>query len=258
MTLDTYPLLVSKSNKDNQSKMAAVSAPPPVPRNSLSFSISRLLEKAGESNGHRTDPVLLVKPEAPAESKPEESTDDRSTSSVDVDDDDDDMMSGDDEDVKVHDSDDEEGSSSTNGRSLEYSSSHPHHPNSAPPSGIDWYALYALHQQQQQQHPAGMFPPSHLIPPGYPGAGRGAPPPAGYLSYPSSGTAGAAGAGGPAGPPPPGGPAAGFPALPPGSGQHPPDYHHHHQAGIPNAFAALLEATVFKDRLAAGRKKSIR
>lgn len=193
-------------------------------RNSLSFSISRLLEKADEEKELETKPEekdeLMSEPDEEAESGAE---------SVDVDDEDD-------EDVKVHDSEDDEAGADS-GRAMDYSAgpnSHPqpHHPAA---SGIDWYALYAL--QQQQQHPPGMFP-AHLLPPGYPSvrSSGGGPSSSAYLSYSTaSGVA----------------PPAGFPST----GSAPPDYQHHHgnPGGIPNAFAALLEATVFKDRLAAGR-----
>ena len=138
-------------------------------------------------------------------------------------------------------------------------------------AGIDWYALYALQQQQQQQqHHHGMIP-SHLMqhhnsaafssnrggPSGMLNMSAGT-----YLSYPSTpgstgtnaGSVGAPSGGGYPGPPP-----LGLSTSSQHSPLSPASLHHHHMtngglnsAGIPNAFAALLEATVFKDRLAAG------
>ncbi len=254
---------------------SALPAPPSVPRtNSLSFSISRLLEKAGHQPESQpiksSQDVGIIKPEAIIRKKSiSEEVDDShscasSTSSVEVDavgSDGEELADADDGgDVKVNDSDDEEeennsssaGIMMSNRNLLDYSGGGAPHPHQQH-AGIDWYALYAL-QQHSAATGGGMFPHHppphhHLLPPGYrhhPGAVSSSggqqpnnPPPSsgGYGSYNSS-------SGGP--PPPPG-----FPSLPPGSGQQP-DYQQHPAGGIPNAFAALLEATVFKDRLAAG------
>lgn len=265
MTLDNQLICTDKM---------AVSASPRTNTTSgsgLSFSISRLLEKASSSDdaaaaamdlkpavkNHKAADVLLNR-----ESPPE--------SPLDVDDDMAEESDEDDEDVKVHDSGDEESTASRrdDSKMADYSS-HPPHPS----MGIDWYALYALQQQQQHQHHQGMIP-SHLMQQHHnSGAGfaanRGGPSgmlnAGSYLSYPSTGPGsnptnnGSAGA-----------PAAPYPGHPPphglsSSSQHSPlspaSLHHHHMngglnpAGIPNAFAALLEATVFKDRLAAGKKR---
>lgn len=249
-------------------KMAVSASPRTNNSSGLSFSISRLLEKA---SGNDTE-LLKPKPEA---SKTADMLLDRESppeSPLEVDDDNpvDDSDVDDDEDVKVNDSGDEEsaGSRPEDSKMPDYSS-HPPHPS----IGIDWYALYALQQQQQQQHPQqhpqlppGMIP-AHLMQQHNSASGftapRGGPSgmlnlnPGAYLSYPSTpGSTASAGPGAPSGP--------GFP-HPLGlssSSQHSPlspaSLHHHHMsgglnsAGIPNAFAALLEATVFKDRLAAG------
>lgn len=239
----------------------------------LSFSISRLLEKA--SGNENVNPVtsLETKPETAKateasmlidrESPPESPLDVDDTGADDSDDD---------EDVKVHDSGDEEsaGSRPDDSKMPDYSS-HPPHSS----IGIDWYALYALQQQQQhQQHqqlPAGMIP-SHLMQQHSSSAGfsasRGGPSgmlnlSAGtYLSYPSTpgstpNTTNSGGTSGPGYPPP-----LGLSSSSQHSPLSPASLHHHHMsgglnpAGIPNAFAALLEATVFKDRLAAGNSSS--
>lgn len=268
-------------------KMAVSASTRPGTTSGLSFSISRLLEKSTDSETH-----VAVDP-APLDTKPETAKAtgmllDRDQSPpespLEVDDDPADLESEDghdneedDEDVKVNDSGDEEsaGSRPDDSKLADYSS-HPPHSS----IGIDWYALYALQQQQQHQHhhqqhlPPGMIP-AHLMQHNSAASGfsghRGGPSgmlnlsAGAYLSYPSTpgstpnpslnGTT-------PSGPP-------GFP--PPlglsSSSQHSPlspaSLHHHHMsngglnpAGIPNAFAALLEATVFKDRLAAGKRIS--
>ncbi|XP_032784739.2 T-cell leukemia homeobox protein 3 [Daphnia magna] len=262
MTLDNQLICTDKM---------AVSASPRTNTTSgsgLSFSISRLLEKASSSDdaaaaamdlkpavkNHKAADVLLNR-----ESPPD--------SPLDVDDDMAEESDEDDEDVKVHDSGDEESTASRrdDSKMADYSS-HPPHPS----MGIDWYALYALQQQQQHQHHQGMIP-SHLMQQHHnSGAGfaanRGGPSgmlnAGSYLSYPSTGPGSNATNNGSAG-----APAASYPGHPPphglsSSSQHSPlspaSLHHHHMngglnpAGIPNAFAALLEATVFKDRLAAG------
>ena len=254
-------------------KMAVSASPRTTSGSGLSFSISRLLEKAsGNDNNPASAPVPLeTKPET-AKSAPEMLLDRESPpeSPLEVDDDGaGDDSDDDDEDVKVHDSGDEEsaGSRRDDSKMPDYSS-HPPHPS----IGIDWYALYALQQQQQQQQhhqqlPPGMIPPHLMQQHSSGGFSRGSGPSgmlnlsAGtYLSYPS--TPGSTPNGGSGGPP-----GSGFP--PPlglsSSSQHSPlspaSLHHHHHmsgglnsAGIPNAFAALLEATVFKDRLAAGNE----
>jgi hypothetical protein len=278
MTLDsqlscTNKMAVSASPRTNTSAGSG-----------LSFSISRLLEKASANDNSASAHPVELKPSATKnsnankvaaaaellmnnhrESPPE--------SPLEVDDDvgeNEDSDVDDDEDVKVHDSGDEEsaGSRPDDSKMADYSS-HPPHPS----MGIDWYALYALQQQQhQQQHHHGMIP-SHLMQHHNSASGafsnaRGGPSgmlnmSAGtYLSYPS--TPGSTGTNAGSG----GAPSAGYPGPPPlglsSSSQHSPlspaSLHHHHMtngglnpAGIPNAFAALLEATVFKDRLAAGK-----
>ena len=219
MTLDG-PTTVSEV-KTSAAKMSSLSITQPS-RNSLSFSISRLLEKAEEDQKEEAS----AKPEEKDEVMSEQDEDEEG--SVEVDD-------SDDEDVKVHDSDDEEAGRS----SMDYPGGPQHQQHHPAASGIDWYALYAL--QQQQQHPPGSIFPAHLLPPGYPSSVRtsgGGPSSSAYLSYSTaSGVA----------------PPAGFPSA--GSASQHPDYHHGGQGGIPNAFAALLEATVFKDRLAAGNHR---
>ena len=274
MTLDsqvtcTNKMAVSASPRTNTASAGS----------GLSFSISRLLEKASANDNSASAHPPEMKPSAAVKNNPKVAAaelllgkesppesplevDDEAPEDSDVDDD---------EDVKVNDSGDEEsaGSRPDDSKMPDYSS-HPPHPS----MGIDWYALYALQQQQQQQqHHHGMIP-SHLMQHHNSGAfanSRGGPSgmlnmSAGtYLSYPSTpGSTGTnAGSGGaPSGP-------GGYPGPPPphglsSSSQHSPlspaSLHHHHMsgglnpAGIPNAFAALLEATVFKDRLAAGKK----
>ena len=212
--------LVDRVSSGN--KMASVGS---ATRNSLSFSIQRLLEKSGD------DPADGGSPE-------------ESHQQVDE---------SDEEDIKVNDSDDDE--------SAKITADYPIHP--APSIGLDWYALYALQQQQQQQQqqhpiqlPSAMFP-SHLM---NPSAYVNVPHPAGssasgsaaesYLSYLSRSLSGSTPAGSVATP-------AGF-AAPMGSfapaqeSLSPGSIQPINSGGIPNAFAALLEATVFKDRLAAG------
>lgn len=267
-------------------KMAVSASSRPGATSGLSFSISRLLEKSTDSETNvAADPAPLeTKPEAAKkttmlldrESPPESPLEVDDPVSIDSDEDNDD-----DEDVKVNDSGDEEsaGSRPDDSKLADYSS-HPPHSS----IGIDWYALYALQQQQQQQHhhhqqqhphlPPGMIP-AHLMQQHHHNSPAGFVNPRGgpsgmlnlsagtYLSYPSTpGSTPNPSAGGatPSGP--------GFPPPPPlglsSSSQHSPlspaSLHHHHMtngglnpAGIPNAFAALLEATVFKDRLAAGK-----
>lgn len=236
----------------------AVSVPSRNNNNNLSFSISRLLESKASPKivDHQTpsdasiEAAKLVNKESPPESPLD--VDDHS-------DNDDDH----DEDVKVNDSedsDDSEGRAEDSARKMslaEYAAAvhHPQH------QSIDWYALYAL-QQQQQQHQqlgAGLLPPGHSGPAGFlPGRG----PSAGglpYLSYPSPAGGVVTTTSSSCGPP---GYSTGPGQLNPSSlSPHHPHHPHHIQphphhphinGGVNSAFAALLEATVFKDRLAAG------
>jgi len=236
----------------------AVSASPRN-NNNLSFSISRLLETKG-SPKNNSDPTVseasfsaaaakLVSKESPPESPLD--VDDRSDRSEDDHDAD--------EDVKVNDSDDSDDSEGraedSRKMSLAEYAAGVHHPQH---QSIDWYALYAL-QQQQQQHPQlGLLPPGHSGPPGFSLPGRG--PSTGglpYLSYPSPAGGAVTTTSSSCGPP-------GYSTEPgqlnPSSlSPHHPHHPHHMQphhphmgGGVNSAFAALLEATVFKDRLAAG------
>lgn len=238
----------------------AVSAPPRNNNNNLSFSISRLLEtKASSKNSSDQTPseaslsaVKLVSKESPPESPLD--VDDRSDRS----DDDHDA----DEDVKVNDSDDSDDSEGrmedSRKMSLAEYAAAVHHPQH---QSIDWYALYAL-QQQQQQHSqlgVGLLPPGHSGSAGFlPGRGSstgGLP----YLSYPSPAGGSVTTTSSSCGPP---GYSTGPGQLNPSSlSPHHPHHSHHMQphphhphmgGGVNSAFAALLEATVFKDRLAAG------
>jgi hypothetical protein len=285
MTLDsqltcTNKMAVSASPRTNTTSAGS----------GLSFSISRLLEKATANDNSASAHPLEVKPSATknnsnhsskvtttaaAEMLMNNHRESPPESPLEVDDDvgeNEESDVEDDEDVKVHDSGDDEsaGSRPDDSKMPDYSS-HPPHPSMA---GIDWYALYALQQQQQQQqqqqHHHGMIP-SHLMqhhnsaafssnrggPSGMLNMSAGT-----YLSYPSTpgstgtnaGSVGAPSGGGYPGPPP-----LGLSTSSQHSPLSPASLHHHHMtngglnsAGIPNAFAALLEATVFKDRLAAG------
>lgn len=235
------------------SKMASVASGT---RNTLSFSISRLLEKSGDDpadalpKGCGESLVDL----SPAESRHQ-------------------MDDSDEEDIKVNDSDDDE--------STKITTDYPLHP--APSIGLDWYTLYALqHQhQQQQQHPHGpgnsgnphgapaMFP-SHLMNSAYvnvphsTGSSASGSAAETYLSYLNRSLPGSTAAGSVS----TSSTAAGFPApmaqmqlgslasaqesLSPANMQQRMVAVDGINSGIPNAFAALLEATVFKDRLAAG------
>jgi hypothetical protein len=278
MTCPVNKMAVSASPRTNNTTSSAGSG--------LSFSISRLLEKATANDNSTSAHPLEIKPSATVKSNNNPkvtaaaaelllSRESPPESPLEVDDEMGEDMSDvdDDEDVKVNDSGDEEsaGSRPDDSKMPDYSS-HPPHPS----MGIDWYALYALQQQQHQhQQHHGMIP-SHLMQHhhnsgAFANSQRGGPSgsmlnmSAGtYLSYPSTpgstgtnaGSGGGASSGGyPGGPPPP-------PHGLSSSSQHSPlspaSLHHHHMsgglnpAGIPNAFAALLEATVFKDRLAAG------
>ena len=207
-------------------------------RNTLSFSISRLLETSSKSVENPGGSV-----------SPEESHDPLDESDEEQDEEEEE------EDIKVHDSEEE---------SSRIAADYPRHP--APSIGLDWYTLYALQQQQQhpqhpqhpQMMPSGMFP-SHLMNAAYlRGSASGSGLPESYLSYLNRSLPG-------------GGVSSGTPfsvaapmaqmQLPPAPESLAPANQHMIavdginsgiNSGIPNAFAALLEATVFKDRLAAG------
>ena len=108
------------------SKMASVASGT---RSTLSFSISRLLEKSSD------DPADGSKGcESLADLSPEESRHQ--------------LDESDEEDIKVNDSDDEESNKIT--------TDYPLHP--APSMGLDWYTLYALHKQHIQY----MYIPLHF------------------------------------------------------------------------------------------------
>lgn len=229
------------------SKMAA-SVPSSGTRNALSFSISRLLE------GNEDEPERPKDCESVAESTPEEGreTPDNSDS---------------DEDVKVHDSEDDEelmaaAERRRSGKIPAEEEDYPRYP--APSIGLDWYTFYALQQQQQQQqqHPltSTMFP-AHMIHSGYLRASHhpssGSTPSSGsYLSFLNGNLAAGSSAAYPPPPPPQmhvqGLSSASGGSRSPSSQQHMPAGMSHNSGAIPSAFAALLEATVFKDRIAAG------
>ena len=262
-------------------KMATTSTSPKSSGNNsgLSFSISRLLDTSDD---------VITRPSSSSNVNESNgrSKDAEESSSVDVDDEESCDDDDDEEDVKVNSSSDDEEDelrSSDPKMMLDSQAIHSHH---GPSSMMDWYTLYAL--QHQQQHPHLIFP-GHLINSGHqspyprvPNAGR--PPgtasspalfsPASYLSYgpatPQSAAGINSGSSSFASPQPMSGlpphsplspvsmaahmaaaaAAAGGAASAPGSIHPPPGGIN--SAGIPNAFAALLEATVFKDRLAAG------